>query len=224
MTTNKVLIVEDDFISAEYLKELLIENDFEVIDSVDNANDALEVCKTKKVDLILMDIMIKGNKSGCELAIELRKYRFNMPIIFLSAYSSSQMIEYALSARAYSYLLKPYRDIEIISTLKMALMSFNRQEPQILKEITLKNGFSIDIINEQIFQYANEIYLSDQPKKLLILLSKNRGNIVSNEQIYHELWDTEQNINTIRSLVHRLKLKLSELDIHNINKKGYVIY
>jgi len=219
-----ILIVEDDYISAEYLKKLLLENKLDVIDNVDNAKDALSICKNNTINLILMDIMIKGNISGCELALTLRQLKHTMPIIFLSAYSSEQMIEYALCANAYSYLLKPYRDTEIISTIKMALQLKSKSNKEDDTKILLKNNYLVDVKKEKIYKQSQEIFLSEKLLKLIILLAKNRGSSISNEQISLSVWGNIQNINTIRALIHRLKRKLPDLDIHNINKNGYVIY
>ena len=127
MINKNILIVEDDLIAGEYLTELLVDSGFNVYPVIDNAKEALAFIKDKKPDLILMDIMIKGNISGCELSMMVRSFNKAVLIIFLTAYSEEEMIAYALNAKAYSYLLKPYRDIELFSKL-VGLESETRKE------------------------------------------------------------------------------------------------
>ena len=224
MTNNKIMIVEDDLISAAYLKKLCKENGFAVCAMCDNAKDALVLVKEHQPSLILMDIMIKGAISGCELSMQIRTFDKEVEIIFLTAYSSEEMIEYALDARAYSYLLKPYRDIEIVSTIKMAL----KQKRKIVEEeelnIVCKNGYSYLPTSSKLLYYSNEVLLSGKVKKLFELLVLNRGSAVSYEQISMTLWNEEQNMNTLRAIVHRLKTQLNDLEVHAVSKIGYVLY
>jgi DNA-binding response OmpR family regulator len=221
---NKIMIVEDDLISAAYLKKLCIENGFEVCAMADNAKEALVLVKEYQPHLILMDIMIKGAISGCELSMQIRTFDKEVEIIFLTAYSSDEMIEYALDARAYSYLLKPYRDIEIVSTIKMAL----KQKRKIVEEenpaITCKNGYSYLTETSKLLHYHDEVILTGKVKELFELLVLNRGTAVSYEQISMTLWNEEQNMNTLRAIVHRLKTQLSDLELHSVSKTGYVLY
>jgi len=222
MPTANILIVEDDLISAHYLKKILSENSLNVIAIADNATEALKIFKQSKPDLILMDIMINGNVSGCELALDIRRFDLDVIIIFLSAYSDEKMLEYALSASAYSYLLKPYRDNDILSTIKMALHL--RREPSFQNIISLKNGYEYNIQEKKLSQNSFEIPLSEKFSQLLDILVRNRGNSVSSEQIASKLSQKDYSINNIRSIIHRLKAKYPDLEIHNISKKGYVIY
>jgi len=224
MKNNKIMIVEDDLISAAYLKKLCKENDFEVCAMADNAKEALVLVKEHNPNLILMDIMIKGSVSGCELSMKIRSFDKEVEIIFLTAYSSDEMIEYALDAKAYSYLLKPYRDIEIVSTIKMAL----KQKRKIIEEeesrIVCKNGYSYLIETSKLLHYSDEVMLSGKVKELLELLVINRGSAVSYEQISMRLWNEEQNMNTLRAIVYRLKTQLRDLELHAVSKIGYVLY
>jgi len=222
MSKANILIVEDDLISANYLKKLLHINNFNVVDIVDNASDAISAFKEHKPDVILMDIMLYGPTSGCELALEIRRFDLHVIIIFLSAHSDEKMIDYALSANAYSYLLKPYRDNDILSTIKMALHL--KKEPHKQDNIALKNGYEYALKSKTLSQNTLEIPLSNKLSQLIHLLVRNRGYSVSNEQIASVLSQRDYSINNIRSIIHRLKVKYPDLEIHSISKKGYVIY
>ena len=224
MNNNKIMIVEDDLISAAYLKKLCSEHGFEVCAMADNAKEALPLVKSSQPNLILMDIMIKGAVSGCELAMQIRGFDKEVEIIFLTAYSSEEMIEYALDARAYSYLLKPYRDIEIVSTIKMALKQKRKIVEEEVPTVVCKNGYSYLTDSSKLLHYGEEVILSGKVKELLDLLVLNRGTAVSYAQISMNLWNEEQNMNTLRAIVHRLKTQLNDLDLHSVSKIGYVLY
>ena len=221
-----ILIVEDDLVSAEYLRTICTDGGLHVYDAVDNAKDALSICKSKKPTLILMDIMIKGPISGCELAMQIRAFDLDVIIIFITAYTSEEMIDYALDANAYSYLLKPYRDVEIISTIKMSLRDSRKNTVTVEKNhiIHCKNGFHFDTNKDKLYRHHQEVLLSKKLVHLVKLLTKHRGSSVSYRQINNALWNEEKSINTLRAIIHRLKQQLPELDLHTVSKSGYVLY
>ena len=224
MENKNIMIVEDDLIASAYLEKLLNKNSFSISHTADNADDALRLCREKMPALILMDIMIKGPLSGCDLAMKIRTFDTDVIIIFLTAYSNEEMLEAALDAKAYSHLLKPYRDIEIISTIKMALKE--RREPQKSSLVVCKNGYIFDTQKNKLLYNDKELLLSEKLLALVKILIKNRGSAVSYEQIGAEIWKTADdiNINTLRALIHRLKTQLPNIDLHKVNKIGYVLY
>jgi len=220
---HNILIVEDDLLSASYLKKLCNEHGFTVTDIVSNAKDALRVIKKSTIDLILMDIMIEGPLSGCELAMHIRSFNKEVIIVFLTAYTSEEMISYALDVKAYSYLIKPYRDVEIISTVRMALHDHSTTYKTTQEHIIeCKNGFKLDTRTKQIYHHSQELFLSTKLHTLLVILMRHRGTSLSYEQIAHEI--DYPHINTLRSSIHRLKMKLPSLDLHAVPKVGYVLY
>lgn len=223
MKDKTILIVEDDLISATYLEKICTKHDLKVLEKVTSAQEALSFIKHNDVHLILMDIMIEGQTSGCELAMKVRNFNKEIIIIFITAYSSEEMITYALDANAYSYLLKPYRDVEIISTIKMA---FKVPSPIPSNEhiIKSKNGFVFHTKTKQLFYNSQEIFLSKQLHSLIEVLFKHRGSCVSYSQLSQEAYNEDINISTLRSHIHRLKEKLQMLEIHAVSKIGYVLY
>jgi len=221
---HNILIVEDDLISASYLKKICVQNDLSVIKIVSHAEEALNILKNKEVSLILMDIMIEGSVSGCELAMQIRSFNQNVVIIFITAYTSDEMIQYALDSKAYSYLLKPYRDVEIISTIQMALNIRTSQTVKKNNFIECKNGFKLDIKTHKIYHHSQELFLSKKVHMLLQLLIQNKGACVSYEEMTETIYNGIHNINTLRSNIHRLKEKLPDLELHSVSKTGYVLY
>lgn len=116
----RIVIVEDDVIPANYLKKILELEGHEVIAMIASGVEAIEVAKREKPDLIFMDVMLKDHISGAEAATKIHYAYPEILIVFLTAYSDKEMIDYAVESEAFAYLLKPYRDQEILATLKLA--------------------------------------------------------------------------------------------------------
>lgn len=141
-----VFIVEDDLLSAEYLKEILIKENYDVFDIVDTGEEAVQKCKTIQPDILLMDIMLKGQLSGSEAAVEIKHFHPECKIIFLTAFAEPEMVDYAERSKAYAYLMKPYREKEILATIRVILTQDHIPSPE--KEtdlIQLKNNFILTV-------------------------------------------------------------------------------
>jgi DNA-binding response OmpR family regulator len=223
---KKILIVEDEFISAEYLKELLEKDGYEVVDIVDNGPEAIEKCNKLKPDIVLMDIMLNGQMSGCEAAVEIyQRHKHSCEILFLSAYTSSEMVNYATDAHAYGYLMKPYREGEILATLKL-IATHEDTQPEIKTEketIELNHGYLFNTKLHRLFTKNREVPLGKRPLKLIELLAKNKNSSVSHEQICHYIWGENKSNATLRSLIHRIRTTVYNDFIININGLGYKI-
>jgi len=224
-TGKTVFIVEDDLISAKILREILQKGGYKILAVVDNAEEAIRKYKTNKADILLMDIMLKGRLSGSEAAIEIRHYHPECKIIFLTAFADPEMIEYAAEAKAYAYLMKPYREKEILATIKMALSQ--EESPKQEKEtnlIELKHGFLFDKAERRLYKNGQEIPLSSKKIKLVELLAKNKNCTVSNEQICMHVWNEIKSNSTLRSLIHRFRSAIDDDIVDNVNGAGYCIH
>ena len=221
---KRLLIVEDDILLAHILEEILLDAGYNVLDIVDTGKDAIRRARELKPDLIFMDIMLKDQMSGCEAAMIIRQNQKNCKIIFLTAFAEEEMIKYAQECKACAYLLKPYREQEILATLALVLS----QETPLLKreseKINLGDGFSFQFKQSTLHYEGKEIPLSEKKRKLIELLSRNANTCVSIEQICTYVWGEAHSVNTVRSLVHRLKEAIGYELIHGTNGAGYIIY
>ena len=221
---KKILIVEDECISAEYLKELLINDGYSVVDIVNNGIEAFQKAIHLKPDLILMDIMLKGNMSGCESAVKIHQQNKDIKIIFLTAYAEEEMIDYAMDADAVAYLMKPYRENEILATIKLVFSHEKFLSSQIDEEhITLHHGYTFNTKQHRLFKENQEIPLGKKPLKLVEILVKNKSVSVSNEQLCSYVWGEAKNNCTLRSLIYRIRRMLDYDMIENVNGLGYKI-
>lgn len=216
-----VLIVEDEPIPAEYLKSIIegVEG-FCVVGIVDNEDDIFKAIHTQNIDIIFMDIMIKGAVSGAEVALKIRTLDKDILIMFLTAYSESEMIEYAVDADAFAYLLKPYRPDEIVANLELAKKKLHKKEKVQLPPSTLKliNNYTFDTLQNRLFLDNSEIKLTTKERDLLSLLASKLPSSVNSETILEELNITEL---SLRSLLYRFRNKTNKDLITSIKGIGY---
>jgi len=124
MNKDRILIVEDEKIIALDLQRRLEKLNFDIVEKVSTGKDALEAALSLKPDMILMDIMLKGDIDGIEAAIEIKKKSL-VPIIFLTAYADDKTLERAKKADPMGYILKPFKERELYTTITIALYKFN---------------------------------------------------------------------------------------------------
>jgi two-component system, LytTR family, response regulator LytT len=136
MVINNVVLVEDETDLAVNLRELLGSLGFNVSAVFDNAIGALEFLKLNKVDLLLLDIMINGEMDGISLAFNIKE-KFDIPIVFISAYSENEIIKRVIEVSPDGYLLKPFGRESLKTTLLLALSNYQKRTN---KEIELKNN------------------------------------------------------------------------------------
>jgi len=120
MENAKILIVEDDAIIAESLKDSLIKLGYSVTGVKNNKKDALQNTKSEKPDLVLMDIMLHGKKSGIEIADSIRS-KYKIPVVYITAFSDKTTLDLAKRTQPYGYIIKPVEDLSLKTTIQVAL-------------------------------------------------------------------------------------------------------
>jgi PAS domain S-box-containing protein len=131
MKTINILIVEDEKIVALDIKRRLLNLDYSVCAIASTGEEAIEDAKNSMPDLVLMDIMLKGDMDGIEAA-EIIKKRYNIPIVFLTASSDEKTIQRAKTTEPYGYILKPFELRDLRSTIEIAL--YKSESEKKLKE------------------------------------------------------------------------------------------
>jgi transcriptional regulator with GAF, ATPase, and Fis domain/AmiR/NasT family two-component response regulator len=113
-----ILIVEDEFIVADELSCMLQEAGYVILGVAKSVEQALTQLKLKRPDLVLLDIYLKGERTGLELAVVLSKE--NIPFVYLSANSNASVLEAAKATRPHGFLAKPYRQKDVLVALDIA--------------------------------------------------------------------------------------------------------
>lgn len=121
---SKILIVEDEFSIALDLETSLHQMGFEVMGIIDSFEQCKEFLSSQKPDAILMDIRLKGDISGIETAKWINNHH-SVPIVFLTALSDENTLESILETESYGYLTKPFKEKDLLSTLKIAIKNFH---------------------------------------------------------------------------------------------------
>jgi len=120
MADARILIVEDERIVAKDIQNRLEAFEYTVVGIASSGDEAIQKTEAARPDLVLMDIVIKGDISGVEAAKQIRE-RFDIPIVYLTAYADEKTFAQAITSEPYGYIVKPFRDIELITTINTAL-------------------------------------------------------------------------------------------------------
>ncbi|MBL7780107.1 MAG: sigma-54-dependent Fis family transcriptional regulator [Saprospiraceae bacterium] len=131
---KKILLVEDEFIVANDLRHLLQKAGYSVCGIADSVSEARKLIREEQPDLVLLDIILNGRQTGIDLASELNEAQ--IAFVYLSANSNQSILEAAKITQPYGFLVKPFRDKDILVALDIA---WYRHE-QTLKLSPKKNG------------------------------------------------------------------------------------
>jgi len=120
MNNPSIMIIEDEVLVAEDLKAHIIEMGYTVSATINRGEDALKVLEGSRPDLILLDIVLAGEIDGIDVATIIKE-QFHIPVIYLTAYTDKEKIERAQVTEPYGYLVKPFDERELSTTIGMAL-------------------------------------------------------------------------------------------------------
>jgi len=131
MSNEKVnlLIVEDDILVAQDISSRLIDRNYAVVGIAATAAEAIQFLSNNTVDLMLLDIILKGSRDGIELARIINK-DFKIPFIFLTSHADSYFIERAKSVKPHAYILKPFNDRQLMVAIELALLNFAKKKSE----------------------------------------------------------------------------------------------
>lgn len=200
MENKTILLVEDDFLNRRLSRKILSENGFSVIEAK-NAKETLEILKKEKIDLLILDINLgEEEDDGIKIGQQLKE-KYHIPFIYLTAYENPEIIDKALITKPYSYLTKPFKNVDLITAVEIAL----RQSAGLVKHkptIFVKFGdynvdLPIDTIdyiesegNYLLFHTAEKVYkLRSTLKKIMEelpdsqFLQTHRAYIVNKDKI-----------------------------------------
>lgn len=133
MKTIKVLIVEDEWIVSEEIKEVLESKGFQVIGQAEDDVTAIELMNENPADIILMDIQIEGSCDGIELADKIQKTH-SCAIIFLTANAKEQQVERAKQVKPAAYIVKPFQEKNLEMAIEMAFNNMSEAEEKSKEE------------------------------------------------------------------------------------------
>lgn len=131
MSNINILIIEDEALIAHDIGRRIKKLGYEVAGIKVDSQDALNFLELNSPDLILCDIQIEGPIDGIELATHIRKEK-KIPLIFVTAYSDRATLERAKDAMPYGYIVKPFNNRDLFSTIEMALNKYSSELNQLM--------------------------------------------------------------------------------------------
>ncbi|OOV17296.1 sigma-54 dependent transcriptional regulator [Flavobacterium sp. LM4] len=123
---EKILIVEDEFIVANDLKIMLIKTGYEIIGIASSVVQARKLIEAKRPDWVLLDIMLKGDLTGIDLAWELREMQ--LPFLYISANTNQSTLEAVKETHPYGFMVKPFRERDLAVMLDIAKYRYNEEK------------------------------------------------------------------------------------------------
>jgi len=178
----KILVVEDEKILAMGLKRKLEIMGYTVTGTASSGQEAVEMAGDGQPDLILMDIVLKGDMDGIDAAQQIISL-YNIPVIYITAYADEKILERAMVTEPYGYLIKPFKETELKANIKMALYKHKAESKR--KESIKKR--LMDDYNQFIFKSINESIDETEIKETLSMAFEKSFEEKMQTKFYKEL-------------------------------------
>ncbi len=190
----RILIVEDEFITIDLLRNIVFDLGHEVSGDAMNANEALAILEMKNTDLVFLDINLKGEHDGIWLSKIINK-NYGLPFLFITAYNDSKTIDRAVDSTPIGYLVKPIKQHEVYAAIALTLKSLSssnktnaeksnlKQEEDSIENQThvfVKSGFNINKIpiNQIVYIQSFKNYIEINQTNSKILIRKKLGDFL----------------------------------------------
>jgi len=214
----RVLFVEDDVLLASALKQA-IGKYFYAFLTAEDASKAMELFASHHPDVVITDIMMP-NRSGLEMAAQIKKEDPQMPIVVLSAYSEPQKFIEAIDVGVVKYMLKPFDPEELLEVLVDLQKSVVRSRYIIAKE------YMFDMTRRTLYRSGRYIALSKHQRAFFYFMIKQHKSgceIVSTDEIKEALWSKDVSDERVRTFIRRLRQKTSPEIIKTYKAQGYAL-
>ncbi|MFE5318352.1 response regulator transcription factor [Paenibacillus sp. NPDC056579] len=218
--SKTILIVEDERILREIMKDYLLEEGFKVFEA-DDGKKALELFQEHEIDLIILDIMLP-ELDGWSICKRIRKVS-NVPIIMLTARADEDDTLMGFELGADDYVTKPYSPPILLARAKRLLESRQIREQE--DHTMSSNGILVHFPSRSVSADGENCSLTHTEFEMLAYLMKNKGIIITREQLITRIWgyDFVGDDRTVNSHIRNLRSKLGEHAKHIVTvvRSGY---
>ena len=219
----KILIVEDEQKTGDYLKQGLSEAGF-VADLARDGVDGLHLALTDEYDLVVLDVMMP-RLDGWQVLREIRQKGKHLPVLFLTARDQVEDRVKGLEFGADDYLVKPFAFSELLARVRALLHRGRTNEPELLQVADLE----LDLLRRRVTRAGKRIDLTAKEFALLELLLRRQGEVLPRSLIASQVWDMnfDSDTNVIEVAVRRLRAKIDDdfepKLIRTVRGMGYVL-
>jgi two-component system copper resistance phosphate regulon response regulator CusR len=221
----KILIVEDEPKTGEYLRQGLNEAGF-VADLAANGSDGLHLALHGEYDLVILDVMLP-ELDGWQVLASLRRRGLEMPVLFLTARDQVEDRVKGLELGADDYLVKPFSFAELLARVRTILRRGRGGglDSNVLRVADLE----LDLLRRRVTRGGNRIDLTAKEFGLLELLMRRQGEVLPRSLIASQVWDMnfDSDTNVIEVAMRRLRLKVDDGQsvklIQTVRGMGYVL-
>ena len=220
----KILIIEDEPKTGEYLRQGLSEAGF-VVDLAQNGIDGLHLAEQGDYELVILDVMLPG-MDGWQILQTLRQRGLGMRAMFLTARDQVEDRVRGLELGADDYLVKPFSFAELLARVRTLL----RRGPIGIENTKLQVAdLALDLLRRRVSRAGKRIDLTAKEFALLELLMRRQGEVLPRSLIASQVWDInfDSDTNVIEVAIRRLRLKIDDGQavklIQTVRGMGYVL-
>ncbi len=212
---DRILVVDDEPEIAD-LVELYLRNENFIVYKFYSASEALACINREQLDLAILDVMLPGI-SGLQICSKIRE-RYNYPVIMLTAKNEEIDKITGLTLGADDYITKPFLPLELLARVKAQLRRYKRynsvdSEAAEADEVIVVSGLVLNSRTHECTLNERPLALTPTEFSLLRILCRQRGNVVSSEELLHQLWGEEyysKSNNTVTVHIRHLREKMGD--------------
>ena len=210
--SEKILIVDDEQEIAD-LVALYLENENFQVFKFYSAKDALRCIDNETLDMAILDVMLP-DMNGFEICRKIRE-KYNYPVIMLTAKGEEVDKVTGLTLGADDYITKPFLPLELVARVKAQLRRYKRYNTgkEESSDVLIHSGLVINVKNHECTLNEKPLSLTPTEFSILRILVEKKGNVVSSEELFHEIWGDEyfsKKNNTITVHIRHLREKMGD--------------
>ncbi len=204
---RRVLVIDDEVAIRRFLRASLLPGEYELIEA-ENAQQGLHATATKNPEVVLLDLGLP-DADGVDVARSIREWS-EVPIIVLSVRGRDQDKIAALDAGADDYLTKPFSIGELLARIRVALRHAWKGDRR--EAVFEAEGLRVDLSSRLVSRNGKEVHLTPNEFKMLAMLVRNAGRVVTHRQLLEEVWGSGYGSEThyLRVYMAQLRQKLED--------------
>jgi excisionase family DNA binding protein len=185
----RILVVEDEIVVAMDIQKSLTSLGYSSPDVVFTGSDAVQTAVETHPDLVLMDIRLKGDMDGIEAAEQIRR-RLDIPVVYLTAYADKQTLERAKRTQPYGYILKPFREKDLESSIEVALYKHSTEDR--FKRRVRARVKKLESEREELRKQQSDLEEAARESAIQLERLLGRGDRIRELRRVHPDWTQEQ--------------------------------